>query len=77
MKPLAALMGTAVVLWLALQANAQVADPKVADAKPGDVRVLATAAIREPLNAVLKAGGGGHRQADCRGIRLGAGQSER
>jgi molybdate transport system substrate-binding protein len=53
MKPLAALMGTAVVLSLALQANAQVADLKVADAKPGAVRVLATAAIREPLNAVL------------------------
>jgi len=54
MKPLAALMGTAIVLSLALQANAQVADPKVADAKPGDVRVLVTAAIREPLNAVLR-----------------------
>ena len=53
MKQLAALIGTAVVLWLAPQANAQVADHKVADAKPGDVRVLATAAIREPLNAVL------------------------
>jgi len=26
----------------------------VADAKPGDVRVIATAAIREPLNAVLR-----------------------
>ena len=55
MKPLAALMGTAVVLSLALQANAQVADRKVADAKPGDVRVLVTAAIREPLSAVLTA----------------------
>src|SRR6266436_1786056 len=54
MKSLAALMGTAVVLSLALQANAQVADPKVADAKPGDVRVLVTAAIREPLDAVLR-----------------------
>src|ERR1700704_1027354 len=54
MKPLAALMGTVVVLSLALQANAQAADPKVADAKPGDVRVLVTAAIREPLNAVLR-----------------------
>jgi molybdate transport system substrate-binding protein len=54
MKMRAALMGTAVVLSLALQANAQVTDPKVADAKPGDVRVLVTAAIREPLNAVLK-----------------------
>src|SRR5262249_3376845 len=27
---------------------------KVADAKPGDVRVIATAAIRDPLEAVLK-----------------------
>ena len=54
MKSLAALVGTAVVLSLALQANAQVADPKVADAKPGDVRVLVTAAIHEPLSAVLR-----------------------
>src|ERR1700688_4019118 len=35
-------------------ANAQdVRRPQVADAKPGDVRVLVTAAIREPLDAVL------------------------
>jgi len=34
--------------------HAQFTGPKVADAKPGDVRVIATAAIREPLNAVLK-----------------------
>ena len=54
MKPLALFMGTAVVLSLALQAHAQVAEPRVADAKPGDVRMLVTAAIREPLNAVLK-----------------------
>jgi molybdate transport system substrate-binding protein len=54
MKKLAAIIGTAVVLSLALHANAQVANPKVADAKPGDVRVIVTAAIREPLNAVLK-----------------------
>ena len=54
MKPLAALMGTAVVLSLALQANAQVGDPKAANAKPGDVRMLVTAAIREPLDAVLR-----------------------
>src|SRR5258708_37517173 len=54
MKSLAALVGTAVVLSLALQANAQAAEPKVADAKPGDVRVLVTAAVREPLDAVLK-----------------------
>ena len=47
-------MGTVVVGSLAFHANAQPADPKVANAKPGDVRVLATAAIREPLDAVLK-----------------------
>ena len=46
-------MGTVVVLSLA-HANAQFTGPKVADAKPGDVRVIVTAAIREPLNAVLK-----------------------
>jgi molybdate transport system substrate-binding protein len=54
MKTPAALMGTAVILSLTLHANAQVTDPKVAHAKPGDVRVLVTAAIREPLDAVLK-----------------------
>ena len=54
MKMWAAILGTAVVLSLARHANAQVADPKVADAKPGNVRVIVTAAIREPLNAVLK-----------------------
>jgi ABC-type molybdate transport system substrate-binding protein len=27
--------------------------PKVADAKPGDVRVIATAAIREPVDAIV------------------------
>src|ERR1700736_4501037 len=54
MNILAAIMGTVVVLSLALQANAQFTGPKVADAKPGDGRVIVTAAIREPLNAVLK-----------------------
>jgi molybdate transport system substrate-binding protein len=54
MKILAAIMGTAAVLSSSLHANAQSAAPKVADAKPGDVRVIATAAIRDPLNAVLK-----------------------
>src|SRR5216683_3410690 len=54
MKILAAIVGTAVVLPLALHANAQFTAPKVANAKPGDVRVIVTAAIREPLNAVLK-----------------------
>jgi len=53
MKILAAIMGTAVVLSSSLHAHAQSAAPKVADAKPGDVRVIATAAIRDPLNAVL------------------------
>jgi molybdate transport system substrate-binding protein len=54
MKIPAAIIGTAVVLSQALHANAQFTGPKVADAKPGDVRVIVTAAIREPLNAVLK-----------------------
>jgi molybdate transport system substrate-binding protein len=54
MKILTAIMGTAVVLSAALHANAQFTAPKVADAKPGDVRLMVTAAIREPLNAVLK-----------------------
>src|SRR5216683_5463244 len=54
MKVLAAIMGTAVVLSPALHANAQFTGPKVADTKPGDMRVIVTAAIREPLNAVLK-----------------------
>jgi molybdate transport system substrate-binding protein len=54
MKRLAAIMGIAVVLSPALHANAQFTTSKVADAKPGDVRVIVTAAIREPLNAVLK-----------------------
>jgi molybdate transport system substrate-binding protein len=42
------------VLLPALHANAQFAGPKVADAKPGEVRVIVTAAIRGPLDAVLK-----------------------
>jgi molybdate transport system substrate-binding protein len=54
MKILAAIVGTAVLLSPGLHANAQTAAPKVADAKPGDVRVIVTAAIRDPLNAVLK-----------------------
>src|SRR5947209_15060989 len=52
MKMLAAILGSAMVLSSPL--HAQFTGPKVADAKPGDVRVIATAAIREPLNAVLK-----------------------
>src|SRR5229473_2416350 len=54
MKILAAIMGTTMLVSPALHANAQSAAPKVADAKPGDVRVIVTAAIREPLDAVLK-----------------------
>jgi molybdate transport system substrate-binding protein len=54
MKTLAAIVGTAVALSAAPQANAQLTTPKVADARPGDVRVIATAALRGPLDAVLK-----------------------
>lgn len=54
MKILAAILGIAAVLSLALRADAQFTGPKVADAKPGDMRLIVTAAIREPLDAVLK-----------------------
>jgi molybdate transport system substrate-binding protein len=54
MKILAAIVGTAVALSAAPQADAQLTNPKIADAKPGDIRVIATAALREPLNVVLK-----------------------
>jgi molybdate transport system substrate-binding protein len=47
-------MGAAMALSLASQAQGQFAGPKVADAKTGDVRVIATAAIRDPLDQVLK-----------------------
>src|SRR5215470_18090686 len=50
----AAILEAAMALSLAPQAEVQFATAKVADAKPGDVRVIATAAIREPLDAVLK-----------------------
>ena len=47
-------IGLALLLLHGGPANAQdVRRPLVADAKPGDVRVLVTAAIREPLDAVL------------------------
>jgi molybdate transport system substrate-binding protein len=49
-----AIMGAAVVLSAGLNADAQSPAPNVAAAKPGDVRVIATAAIRDPLNAVRK-----------------------
>jgi molybdate transport system substrate-binding protein len=54
MKSPVQVLATAVILSFAFQAEAQSADRKVTDAKAGEVRVLATAAIREPLNAVLK-----------------------
>jgi molybdate transport system substrate-binding protein len=47
-------MGAAMALSLAFQAQGQSASSKVADAKPGAVRVIATAAIRDPLDHVLK-----------------------
>jgi molybdate transport system substrate-binding protein len=49
-----AIIGAAVVLSAGLNADAQSPAPNVAAAKPGDVRVIATAAIRDPLNAVRK-----------------------
>src|SRR5215510_7307615 len=52
MKMLAIILGASLILSPPL--HAQFTRPKVADAKPGDVRVIATAAIRDPLNAVLK-----------------------
>src|SRR5215813_11714738 len=52
MKMLDTILGAAVILSPPLQA--QVTGSKVADARPGDVRVIATAAIRDPLNAVRK-----------------------
>jgi len=50
----AAIMGTAALLSASLNADAQSAPPNVAAANPGDVRLIATAAIRDPLNAVRK-----------------------
>ena len=54
MRRRAAILGPIVVLSLALHANAQVTNRSVANAKPSEVRVMATAAIRGPLNAVLE-----------------------
>ena len=54
MRVPALVLATAAILSFAVHADAQIAERKVADAKPGEVRVLATAAIKEPLNAVLK-----------------------
>src|SRR5215470_13959930 len=54
MKTLVACLLAALVLSLAVQDTAEAAEAKVSDARPGEVRVLVTAAIREPLNAVLK-----------------------
>ncbi len=51
---LLASLGFAVVLVQVAPAFAQgSAGPKVADAKPGEIRLLVTAAIREPLDAVM------------------------
>jgi molybdate transport system substrate-binding protein len=52
-KLLGAIAATA-ILSTVFPAHAQFTGAKVADARPGDLRVLATAAIREPLDAVLK-----------------------
>jgi molybdate transport system substrate-binding protein len=54
MRMSTAIISAAFVLSLVPRAEAQFAGPKMADARPGDVRVIATAAIREPLDAVLK-----------------------
>jgi len=53
MTKLAVVLGIAVILSLVLPGNAQFAGANVVDARPGDVRVFATAAISGPLNAVL------------------------
>jgi len=56
MKSTAAVLGVGLALSLlhgGLAIAQGFAGPKVADAKPGDLRVIATAAIREPLDAVL------------------------
>jgi molybdate transport system substrate-binding protein len=53
MKTTLSLIASALVV-LPFSASAQFSGPKVADAKPGEVRVIVTAAIREPLDAVLK-----------------------
>jgi molybdate transport system substrate-binding protein len=50
----AAIISAAFVLSFVPRAEAQFGGTKVADAKPGEVRVIATAAIREPLEAVRK-----------------------
>jgi molybdate transport system substrate-binding protein len=54
MRHSAAAFGLVLALWLVHvgPSHAQEAGPKVADAKPGDLRVIATAAIRGPLDAV-------------------------
>jgi molybdate transport system substrate-binding protein len=54
LRAFAAAALAAVAVLSPLHADAQFTGPKVADARPGDVRVMVTAAIREPLDAVLK-----------------------
>jgi molybdate transport system substrate-binding protein len=54
MKTAGLLLGLGLVFAVAPGAFAQgFRGPKVADAKPGDIRVIVTAAIREPLDAVM------------------------
>jgi molybdate transport system substrate-binding protein len=54
MKSLAALLVTAAAFIPVVVAHAQFTGPKVADARSGDLRVIATAAIRGPFDAVRK-----------------------
>jgi molybdate transport system substrate-binding protein len=49
-----AIIATAVVLSAGLNADGQSAAPDAAAARRGDLRLIATAAIRDPLNAVRK-----------------------
>lgn len=56
MKINTAILGLGLALSLACGSSAFAqgfAGPKVADAKPGDIRLFVTAAIREPLDAVM------------------------
>jgi molybdate transport system substrate-binding protein len=53
MKTTRLFIAAGIALAIASPAFAQFKGPKVADAKPGDIRVIATAAIREPIDAVM------------------------
>ncbi len=48
-----AVVGAAMALAFSAAAHAQQAGPRVADAKPGEIRMFVTAAIRVPLDAVV------------------------